>query len=209
VNLYKHIIGNHWVYDRVRPWFLGGLAFHPLFDWLRVGPDDVVLDVGCGTGMALHYLTAFQSYHGFDIDAKRLEVLKARHPDPAVHVHAGPVTEDDLRRIRPSRVILAGLLHHLSDMEASALLRMLAGAGHPMRIVTLDVVHMPGKWMNNLLAVLDRGRYVRSQSGYVELTERSGLKREQILHLCSGNGLAHYLVFCLRNHIPGDAKCSC
>lgn len=207
--MYKRIIGNPWVYDHLRPWFFGGFDLQALFDWLDVRPSDVVVDVGCGTGMALDYLADFQAYHGFDLDKQGLARLKRRHPDPNVHVYPEPLTLEVFRRIRPTRVLLVGLLHHLPDSEVETLLGMLASADFPMRIVTLDVAYLPGRRLSNLLARLDRGRHVRDLQDHTKLIEESGLRQEETLLLSSGNGWARYPVFYLRNQQTVESEYRC
>src|SRR3954470_15225895 len=68
MSLYQRLLGIPFVYDRVRPFVVGGIDMSPLFRNLQARRDDVILDVGCGTGMALDYLDGFAAYHGFDTD---------------------------------------------------------------------------------------------------------------------------------------------
>src|SRR5439155_13335830 len=101
------------------------------------------------------------AYYGFDIDSEAIEFArKAAAGRPGVVYEAREVTEEDLRSIRPSLVILAGLLHHLDDESAGRLLGMLARATSIRRIVTQDPVFLRGEHVSNLLAWLDRGRFV-------------------------------------------------
>lgn len=49
---------------------------------MNIGPDDAVLDLGCGTGMLLHYLNAFGSYDGVDFSADFIRIAKDTNPAP-------------------------------------------------------------------------------------------------------------------------------
>jgi hypothetical protein len=52
---------------------------------------------------------------------------------------------------------------HLADAEAERLLGKLSRCDSVRRVVTLDIVYLPGRWFNNLLAFLDRGRHCRAK----------------------------------------------
>ena len=154
--------GLPWVFQRLRYWFLGGFSFAPGYELLEARDGDRVLDVGCGMGDALRHLGGFQEYHGFDTDARAIDCFRKLHPQANVHLYSRVCQLGDIARIQPTKVVLAGLLHHVSDAEALQLLRPLADPPHP-RIMTIDTVFLPGHWTNNLLARSYRGRYVRTQ----------------------------------------------
>jgi hypothetical protein len=102
---------------------------------------------------------------------------------PNIHYECRVVNEDDVRRIRPTHVLLSGLLHHLSDDEALKLLRMTGASSSVVRFATADTVYLPGKHLSNFLAFLDRGRFVRTVEGFVTLAEQADLDvvRQQII----------------------------
>jgi hypothetical protein len=91
---------------------------------------------------------------------------------------------------------MIGLLHHLSDAEAVELLRLLARCPTLVRAVTLDIVYLDGRWYNNLLARLDRGRYCRRGPGYVELARAAGLRvlGEHVVRSHPTRGLVDYFI---------------
>jgi SAM-dependent methyltransferase len=198
--MYRKLLAKPFVYERVRPWIIGGLDMSPVYERLEAGETDVVVDIGCGTGDALRYLRTFAEYHGFDVDAKAIEHARERAAGRAgVTLHARAVTQDDLSTLQPSRVIMAGLLHHLEDSEAIALLTMLAHTPSIRRIVTQDVVYLPGERVSNLLARLDRGKFVRNEHGYRKLVGAAGLELQdaRIIRSHPASGRALYLVLTL------------
>jgi hypothetical protein len=109
------------------------------------------------------------------------------------------VTAADIASIRPTRVILCGLLHHLNDDECLDLLRMCARAPSVKRIVTSDVVYLPRQKVSNLLAYFDRGKFVRRQEEYFELIREAGLEiiRAEIVRSHPKTGKALYLMTAL------------
>jgi SAM-dependent methyltransferase len=204
VSLYSRILGHPFVYDRIRPFVVGGVDWSPLYRNLEAGPDDVVLDVGCGTGIAHQYLGGFRAYHGFDTDPVAIEAAVAKTAGPNVHYECRVVTPEDVARIRPTRIVLAGLLHHLSDDDCLSLLRMCGSVPTVRRIATSDVVYLPRQVVSNILAYFDRGKFVRKRHEFLALPERAGLRivREEIVRCHPTNGRAWYLMMALEPGRP-------
>lgn len=196
-SLYNRVLGHPFVYNHVRPFVVGGIDNSPLFDALGAQGDDVVMDVGCGTGAALTYLPRTQRYVGYDIDPVAVEFARktyARREDASFEVKT--VDGDEVARLAPSRVVLAGLLHHLNDDEARALLSSFHRSPRLQRIASIDIVYLRGKWFSNLLAAFDRGRHCRRQPEYEALVRGSGyrLTESRIVRSHPSNGRALYLV---------------
>jgi hypothetical protein len=198
MSLYQSILGNTWVYDVVRPVVLGGFgAYRHAFGWLDLTTDDVLLDIGCGTGATFDFIDHPGEYHGFDTDAQALERFRQKYPRPTIHLYPRYLTQQDVDTIRPTVALLMGVVHHLSDEEVSSVLGMLGRCDRLRSIVTFDPVRVRGKWVNNLLASLDRGRYVRHEEQYRGLVALSPFAIREAARLRSGNGAAHYFATCL------------
>lgn len=197
---YQRLLGHPFVYNRLRPWVVGGIDMTAFYESLGAKTTDVIVDVGCGTGDALRYLSSFEAYHGFDVDARAIEFAREQAAGrPEVTFEARQVTAEDLESLQPTVVILAGLLHHLDDEQTVRLLELLAGAPSIRRIATQDVVYLPGERVSNMLARLDRGRFVREEDGYRGLVERAGLRVEslRIARSQAESGRASYLIMTL------------
>jgi len=190
----SRILGVPWVYERLRIALLGGGPAGAVFGWLGDLREDILIDIGCGTGMAMDRLGSFAEYHGFDTDSRALQRFRQRPLPQTVHLYNSEVTPADLDRIQPTKALLIGLLHHLPDAKAADLLSMLARCPTLRRAITLDPVFIDGKPLNNLLCRLDRGRHVRTRPQYEALIQAAGLESLKGEVLTSGNGAAFY--FC-------------
>jgi SAM-dependent methyltransferase len=141
---------------------------------LDVQAGHTVLDVGCGPA---YYLPALPkvTYHGFDTDARYIAYARQHYG------HLGSFTCDmyteESRRNLPSfdRVLLMGLLHHLDDQQATALLALIARSLRPDGIViALDTCLDPALWpAQRWLATRDRGQHVRETKDFVRLAQQS------------------------------------
>jgi SAM-dependent methyltransferase len=206
MSLYQRLLGIPFVYNRVRPFVVGGIDMSPLFRNLDAGAGDVVLDVGCGTGMALDHLRDFSAYHGFDTDPVAIGFArKQNRSGDRVRFEQRAVTADDVAAIRPNRVILSGLLHHLSDDDARGLLRSCAAVPSVQRIATSDVVYLPGEHVSNFLAWMDRGKHVRRPPAYRDLATGAGLRvvSDEIVRSHPTNGKALYIMMALEPQRTG------
>jgi SAM-dependent methyltransferase len=160
-----------------------------------------VLDIGCGTGDALKHLHRFSSYLGIDTDARAIQFASERWEQrPAVRFECRLCTSADLSEGAPTHVALIGLLHHLSDAESVELLRMLRESPRLVRAVALDIVYLPRRPFNNLMARLDRGRYCRTPAAYRELADAAGLEvaDQYLARSHPTRGLVQYHVLELR-----------
>ncbi|HAX19787.1 MAG TPA: class I SAM-dependent methyltransferase [Hydrogenophaga sp.] len=126
-----------------------------------------ILDIGCGTARILDHLPDVQ-YHGFDPSSAYIEDAKRRYPtrgqfDCALVQHA------TLQGLQAFDIVLAvGVLHHLDDTQALALLSLAkASLGPTGRFVSIDPVFAPDQHpLARYLVAHDRGQNVRDAAGY-------------------------------------------
>lgn len=200
MSFYQRILGHPFVFNRIRPLFVGGIDWTCLYDELSADAHSVVVDVGCGTGIAHQYLKGFREYHGFDTDRVAIDFARRNAVGPNITYECRLLEKDDVSRIRPSKVLLSGLLHHLSDSDAVSLLRMFGEAPSVECIATADTVYVPGRHLNNVVAFMDRGRFVRNAEGFLALAREAGLEifRHQTVRSHPISGRVLYLIMTLK-----------
>ncbi|MEO8902273.1 MAG: class I SAM-dependent methyltransferase [Polyangiaceae bacterium] len=197
MNLYQRILGTPFVYNHVRPFAVGGIDMSPFYDRVQATAADVVLDVGCGTGDALRYLTSFARYEGIDTDEIAIGFARKTYGEqPKVTFSCQLCTAEDVARIQPSRVLLCGLLHHLSDDQVLTLLAALKASPKLQRIVTSDIVYLDKSLVSNFLASMDRGRFCRRRDEFEALVARASLRvvESTVIRCHPKTGLAKYLL---------------
>ena len=202
LGLYRKILGHPFVYDQVRPRVVGGIDMRPLYELLPPEARRFVLDVGCGTGDALRYLDGFESYLGIDTDEIAIGAARKRWESAAggrARFEARMLEAGDIAALEPTGVVLSGVLHHLTNDEAEGVLRLAAGSSRLVRIVTSDIVFLPGKLFNNVMAMMDRGRFCRDPDAYASLARRAGLQveRAHTIESSPGNDRVNYHLMAL------------
>jgi len=137
---------------------------------LDLKPGDVVLDVGCGPAYYFDRLPAVR-YFGFDTSERYIEHARKRFGDRG-EFRCEIFTADHLAELPPvDKVMLLGLLHHLTDEQSRHLLDLSARALAPTgEVISIDPTFEPkqnpiSKWMS----ANDRGEHVRQPEGFVAL----------------------------------------
>jgi len=197
MKLVERILGHPWIFDYVRPLAVGGIDMSSAYRRLACDERAVVLDVGCGTGDALTHIGHFRSYLGLDTDQVALRHARTRHATRGqVQFECRTCSASDFTTRPVSHVSMVGLLHHLSDAEAIELLGMLRECPTLVRAVSLDIIYLDGRWYNNLLASLDRGKYCRNAAGYTDLVRSAGLQvtTQSIVRSHPTRGLVDYFI---------------
>jgi SAM-dependent methyltransferase len=197
---YARLLGIPFVYDHLRPLLAGGYDFSAVYNCLDCRSEHVVVDIGCGTGAALGYISSFSSYHGFDVDAASVDKLtRKKNHDKRVCTYTREFTYSDLLQLEPDRIIMMGLLHHLSDTQLLTLLGTLVQSAKPFRAITIDPYILDGNIISRLFAGADRGRFIRREKEYLRLLEQPGLILRNQFRLESGNHLALFFATCFES----------
>lgn len=132
-----------------------------------------ILDIGSGPCDILEMLPQVD-YIGFDMNPKYIEAAKKKFGNKGTFL-CKKVDRDTI--IEPSSfdiIIANGVLHHLNDEEAFRLFELAKINLKPSgRLITFD-----GCYTNNLSMIvklilsLDRGQFIRSREGYIELASK-------------------------------------
>jgi SAM-dependent methyltransferase len=139
--------------------------------FINIEDNDFVLDVGCGPGNYRNLIKT-KNYYGIDINCKSIETARNNYPEDIFHCL--PVQEITKKiEQKFDKVILIGLLHHLSDIDVIRLfldLRSMIDKGS--EIFCLDTsFDRDQNIFSKTIAKLDKGNYVRYPEHLKKLVE--------------------------------------
>jgi SAM-dependent methyltransferase len=180
----KSTLSVPWVYALYQR-MLGAPACHQRFmeSFVRPKSGDRIVDLGCGLGAGIQHLPPGVFYVGVDISKEYVEGARAKFGHRGVFLCAS-VDNVDLSPFAPFDVAMAfGVLHHLDDVTASAMLRLVGRALRPEGyLVALDPCRVADQpRLAKILIDYDRGRYVRTAEAYRELLSPHGDVETEIL----------------------------
>ena len=148
---------------------LGGNTVRAKFteEFIRPFPGCAVLDIGCGPADILAFLPEVD-YWGFDISETYIKQANKRYGDGG-KFHLKELTIFDIEKMPSFDIVLAlGLLHHLDDEGAVAVMRLAYKALKPGgRLLTTDPCLEHGQnLIARFLVMNDRGQHVRTRAEY-------------------------------------------
>src|SRR3569623_496912 len=139
---------------------------------LAGAPGQKIVDIGCGPADILAQLDDAVSYVGLDISEAYIDAARQRYGQRGVFI-AGTV-EDWVSdpRIQNTDVVLAyGLLHHVGDSEATAILQFARDVLRPGgRLVFLEPCYLLWQSRRSVFMMSkDRGQNVRTEQEWKAL----------------------------------------
>jgi SAM-dependent methyltransferase len=170
----KTLLGNVHMYVLLQKGLGADRLRYRCLDEIDTKPGETVLDVGCGPAYYYERLGDVR-YYGFDTSQRYIDYARGRWGDRA-EFRCEIFTEAHLAVLPPiDKVLLLGLLHHLSDEQSRDLLNLAARALAPGgMVVTVDTCYEPSqgrisRWMSRN----DRGEYVREPAAFTALAKEA------------------------------------
>jgi SAM-dependent methyltransferase len=148
---------------------------------LRPGTGLRSLDLGCGPG-AFADVFARDDYFGVDMNARYIEYAK-RHKKGTFL--CGDARKVDLPDGRFDQILVFGLLHHLSDEDARAVLsechRLLVPGGRFLVVEDIPAISRLNL-IGHLIHAAENGEHIRASEAYRKLyLEKFKIEREEVL----------------------------
>ncbi|MDG2516971.1 SAM-dependent methyltransferase [Lysobacter soli] len=141
-------------------------------DYIRPEHGDLVFDIGCGTAEMLRHLPGHVRYIGFDLSQSYIDAARSRFGDRGSFECIDVADYQDSAHDGGADIALAiGLLHHLDDDRAAALMRTAWNKLRPGgRLITIDGTLVPDQsGMARAIILKDRGQNIREPAQYTSL----------------------------------------
>jgi SAM-dependent methyltransferase len=146
--------------------------------WKLKGGETVV-DIGCASGFVLDYMPNDVRYFGVDISKEYIDAAQKKFSARGNFL-LGTAQDllnngGDVLLKKVDLVTCNGLLHHLTDDEASEILEISKQFLRPGgRLVCLEATFLMRQTrLSKQMVNMDRGRYVRSEQQWKDLIARS------------------------------------
>ena len=152
----------------------------------------LLIDIGCGTGFYARFFSA-ASYFGFDISPVYIAAAIQKHPSHRFMVASGlalPVADQSF-----GAAMISGVLHHLSNDDAEAVLSETARVLSPDgQLVVWEDVPATAPWniVGHVIHRFDLGRHIRYAAEYRSLIEQKFVIRSERQ---MRSGFMDYVVF--------------
>jgi SAM-dependent methyltransferase len=182
----RGILSHPATYRFVQRIFGGAATLRDFVDrFVRPQAGDRILDIGCGPAQILNCMNDIR-YVGYDPSESYISDARKIHDPALAQFFAGRFRQRDLALHQPFDIgLLLGVLHHLDDEEATALVGLMRSAIRTGgRLITLDNVFIDHQNpIARKLIEWDRGKNVRTASKYRALTDKHfDLINDTIVH---------------------------
>ncbi|MBI4385708.1 class I SAM-dependent methyltransferase [Candidatus Parcubacteria bacterium] len=141
-----------------------------IFQEFGITPEMSIVDVGCGTGYYAELTRA--RYVGLDFNERYLAEARRVHGSSNREFLNRDITELRLTGQRFDVGLMVGVVHHLDNAGAAAVLRALAAVVSRGVALCEPVQPRPANLPARLLAALDRGRFTRPRAELIALIEQ-------------------------------------
>ena len=131
-----------------------------------------ILEVGCGPGIWVPWLSECESYLGLDWNKKHIRNAQEKWPSDKFKFEARDVRSLSENNVEEFDLVIAfGLIHHLSDVETSNLLSTIAQVlKEDGSLITIDpVFHENQNIIARIMKHLDSGKHIRQMGQYEKL----------------------------------------
>ena len=136
----------------------------------------LVVDLGCGNGWAALFLGEHGEYIGIDISEKYITSAEQEYGEHGrfhvFDVGKGDLSQEILEERIPDIILMAGVIHHLSDEQFLHIKKHVMDKYPNSIFVAIDPVFIKNQHpFARLLKRMDRGNFVRTAEKYRKLME--------------------------------------
>lgn len=168
-NIFYKILSSYFFYN-LSQFIMSATSFRKkIISKIVKNKNASILDIGCGPAEIVEVVGA-ADYYGFDVNKNYINYAKKKYFDKKFFCSTFAANKIKKKK-KFDYILLLGLLHHLSDKEAFVLFKEIKKVIKKNGVVvTLDNVYVKNQnFIAKKLIDLDRGRFVRNKTGYLNL----------------------------------------
>jgi 2-polyprenyl-3-methyl-5-hydroxy-6-metoxy-1,4-benzoquinol methylase len=140
-----------------------------LSNYLNNNTYDEIHDIGCSDGLLAKNINLKNSkYFGYDIDSINIKLAKKNFKNNKnINFYNKSIENLSYENNKKKIFILVGVFHHLNDKQILSFLSKLSPKDH---VISIDpFFHKKMNAFGLLMKKLDRGKFIRSLSGYKKI----------------------------------------
>jgi len=188
----KRLTSSPWVYDFVQ-FILEGNYSQEIVRAVAAGPDDKLLDIGCGTGYFSQFFNS--DYTGVDIDAVYIAQARKKFTNNHRRFLMAGAGKIDFPDKSFDKVLLINVIHHLSDGDLAIVLAEAARLAKK-EILIFDMATEKVSWLTSWLLEMDNGKFIRPLERQAALVGRVLKIERSFIFKTPRNLLAHSAITC-------------
>jgi cyclopropane fatty-acyl-phospholipid synthase-like methyltransferase len=185
----EFLLGKSGIYQTFQDIVGAGKVRQFIVKELELKPGCKILDIGCGTADILEHLPEDAQYTGFDPNEKYIDHAQKRFKGRG-HFYCGMISKETLKnksieyeefaREKFNIILALGVLHHLNDDEVCSLFELVKNLLLPKGVfLSFDGCYTDNQSpIARLMLDMDRGKFVRTEDGYLQLAEEHFNKLE-------------------------------
>ena len=151
-----------------------GLPYDYVAKIIKSQNNDRILELGCGPALILDHIK-YKNYVGIDSNKASIEYASNKYGNDinTNFINANILEFDYSAHDKFDKILMLGLMHHLSDLDLKKLLSLIPNLlntdNENSSVVTFDIVRTKYHFISNKLCDLDQGKFVRHSDEYLKL----------------------------------------
>lgn len=160
-------------------------------NFLKKNEYDEIHEIGCSDGSLLQHINLKnKKYYGYDIDLANINKAKKKYKKKNINFYCKSIDDISIKNKKKKLFILIGVFHHINDNQILNFGKKLSKREH---VIALDgFYHKNQNIFDILMKKLDKGKFIRTYSGYKKVLPNFILRKKISIYLRFFSHLASF-----------------